>query len=115
MDPKPNDDHVRLAHKEAVQVIVAPLQSGTLKLPCTTAFHEQLKKLATGSAFEKKANTWYRGENFSLDDILKGKYISQFVVPARADGLYLLAFLEALETGISKKALSNFLMDAARE
>ena len=113
MDEKPNESYVKFEHAEAVQIIVAALQSGTLKLPCNTAFHQKLQALADGEV--KKASTFYRGENFSIDDILKGKYIDQFVIPARADGLYLLALFEALKTGISKKALSNYLMDAARE
>ena len=108
-----NDGHVKLERGEALQVIVAALQGGALKLPCNTEFHEKLQALAAGEV--KKVSPFYRGENFSIDDILKGKYIDQFVIPARADGLYLLALFEALETGISKKALSNYLMDAARE
>lgn len=113
MGKESNDDHVKLEREEAVQVIVAALQSGTLKLPCTTAFHQQLQNLAVGNI--KKASSYYRGEEFSFDDILNGNYISQFAVPVRADGLFLLAFLEVLTSGISKKALSNFLIDATRE
>ncbi|WP_281523412.1 hypothetical protein [Turicimonas muris] len=115
MDEKPNEKHVNLTRTEAVQVIVAALQSGTLKLPCTTEFHQQLQKFAAGPTSEKFGSTWYRGEKYSIDDILKGKYIDQFVIPARADGLYLLALFEALTVGISKEALSNYLMDAARQ
>ena len=115
MDPKSNENHVNLTRTEAVQVIVAALQSGTLKLPRTVEFHEMLQKFAAGPTSEKLGSTWYKGERFSLDDVLKGKYIDQFVIPARADGLYLLALFEALTVGISKEALSNYLMDAARQ
>lgn len=108
-----DQDYVNLTKEEALQVIVAALQSGALKLPCNTAFHQKLQALADREV--KKASTVYRGENFSFDDILKKNYLSQFAVPARADGLYLLSLLEVLMSGISKKALSNFLIDVTRE
>lgn len=102
---------VMLEPEQAVMLIAAALQSGSLKLPYSTAFPDKLSKALKSGSIE----TFIRKDQVSVQEVLDGRLMSQFVLPARADGLYLLSLFAVLTEGISKDALANLGLTAATE
>lgn len=91
---------------DAIQVISAALQGGALKLPFAASFPDRIIKTKEGEFFKP----YLRKENVTLKEVVDGKVMDQFVIPARADGLYLLSLLME---GISKDALADLGLTAA--
>lgn len=87
-ESKTNENVVKMTETGAVRVIAAALQSGVLKLPYSTAFPQKLSEALESRSIE----TWVRHDKVPVQEVLDGRLMSQFVLPARADGLYLLRF-----------------------
>ena len=94
---------------DAIKLISAALQGGALKLPFAASFPDRIIKTKEGEFFKP----YLRKENVTLKEVVDGKVMDQFVIPARADGLYLLSLLAVLMEGISKDALADLGLTAA--
>ena len=106
-----NDKVVKMSKVEATRVISAALQGGSLKLPYATAFSQELSKALVSGSYE----TMVRHDKVPVQEILDGRLMSQFVLPARADGLYLLSLYAVLTEGVSKDTLADLGLTAATE
>lgn len=110
-ESKTNENVVKMTETDAVAVIAAALQSGSLKLPYSTAFPDKLSKALNSKSFE----TFVRKDQVPVQDALDGRLMSQFVIPARADGLYLLSLFAVLTEGVPKDTLADLGLTAATE
>lgn len=104
-----NSNLIKLERREAIGLISAALQGGSLKLPFAASFPERIIESNEGEIFKP----FLRKENVTLKEVVDGKVMDQFVIPARADGLYLLSLLAVLTEGISKDALADLGLTAA--
>ena len=104
-----NSNLIKLEKDEAIGLISAALQGGALKLPFAASFPERIIQTKEGEFFKP----YLRKENVTLKEVVDGKVMDQFVIPARADGLYLLSLLAVLTEGISKEALADLGLTAA--
>lgn len=102
---------VNMSKAEAAMVIAAALQGGSLKLPYSTAFPDKLSKALKSGSIE----TFVRKDQVPVQEVLDGRLMSQFVLPARADGLYLLSLFAVLTEGVSKDTLADLGLTAATE
>ena len=102
---------VMLEPEQAVMLIAAALQSGSLKLPYSTAFPQKLSEALESRSIE----TWVRHDKVPVQEVLDGRLMSQFVLPARADGLYLLSLFAVLTEGVPKDTLADLGLTAATE
>ncbi len=86
---------------DAVQLIIAAVQSGAIKLPFSAAFHaEKLDKLL------KQELNRSLGGYLPADYLrsMEGKYLAcEYADIARKDALYLLTLLQTLVVGITKE------------
>lgn len=105
------DKVVKMSKVEATRVISAALQGGSLKLPYATAFSQELTKASESGFFETRV----RHDKVPVQEVLDGRLMSQFVLPARADGLYLLSLFAVLTEGVPKETLADLGLTAARE
>ena len=101
----------KMKPEDALQVLCAALQGGTLKLPFGGSFHEKLSECLENGDF--RAGIILKG----LDG---GKVISRNVaanaaVYAQADVVYLLTLFAGLQRGISAQELTNFFTSVANE
>lgn len=94
---------------EAIQLISVALQGGALKLPFAASFPERIIQTKEGEFFKP----FMRKGKVTLKEVVDGEVMDQFVIPARADGLYLLSLLAVLTEGISKDALADLGLTAA--
>lgn len=104
-----NSNLINLEKGEAIGLISAALQGGALKLPFAASFPDRIIKTKEGEFFKP----YLRKENVTLKEVVDGKVMDQFVIPARADGLYLLSLLAVLMEGISKDALADLGLTAS--
>lgn len=102
---------VKMTETDAATVIAAALRSGTLKLPYATAFSQELSKALVSGSYE----TIVRHDKVPVQEVLDGRLMSQFALPARADGLYLLSLFAVLTEGVSKDTLADLRLTAATE
>lgn len=100
---------ISLEKAEAIALISAALRGGALKLPFAASFPDRIIKTKEGEFFKP----YLRKENVTLKEVVDGKVMDQFVIPARADGLYLLSLLAVLMEGISKDALADLGLTAS--
>lgn len=91
-ESKTNENVVKMTETGAVRVIAAALQSGVLKLPYSTAFPQKLSEALESRSIE----TWVRHDKVPVQEILDGRLMSQFVLPARADAFIFFLFLPFL-------------------
>ena len=101
---------VKMTETDAATVIAAALRSGTLKLPYATAFSQELSKALVSGSYE----TIVRHDKVPVQEVLDGRLMSQFALPARAD-LYLLSLFAVLTEGVSKDTLADLRLTAATE
>lgn len=104
-----NSNLIKLEKDEAIGLISTALQGGALKLPFAASFPERIIESNEGEIFKP----FLRKENVTIKEVVDGKVMDQFVIPARADGLYLLSLLAVLMEGISKDALADLGLTAA--
>lgn len=104
-----NSNLIKLEKDEAIGLISAALQGGALKLPFAASFPERIIESNEGEIFKP----FLRKENVTIKEVVDGKVMDQFVIPARADGLYLLSLLAVLMEGISKDALADLGLTAS--
>lgn len=104
-----NSNLISLEKAEAIALISAALQGGALKLPFAASFPDRIIQSNEGEIFKP----FLRKENVTIKEVVDGKVMDQFVIPARADGLYLLSLLAVLTEGISKDALADLGLTAA--
>lgn len=104
-----NSNLINLEKDEAIGLISAALQGGALKLPFAASFPERIIESNEGEIFKP----FLRKENVTIKEVVDGKVMDQFVIPARADGLYLLSLLAVLMEGISKDALADLGLTAS--
>jgi hypothetical protein len=104
-----NSNLINLDKDKAIDLISAALQGGALKLPFAASFPDRIIKTKEGEFFKP----YLRKENVTLKEVVDGKVMDQFVIPARADGLYLLSLLAVLMEGISKDALADLGLTAS--
>lgn len=108
-DNSTSSNLISFTKDDAIQLISAALQGGALKLPFAASFPDRIIQSKEGEFFKP----YLRKENVTLKEVVDGKVIDQFVIPARADGLYLLSLLAVLTEGISKDALADLGLTAA--
>lgn len=108
-DNSTSSNLINLEKTEAIALIAAALQGGALKLPFAASFPERIIESNEGEIFKP----FLRKENVTLKEVVDGKVMDQFVIPARADGLYLLSLLAVLMEGISKDALADLGLTAS--
>lgn len=104
-----NSNLINLEKGEAIQLISAALQGGALKLPFAASFPERIIESNGGEIFKP----FLRKENVTLKEVVDGKVMDQFVIPARADGLYLLSLYAVLTEGVSKDTLADLGLTAS--
>lgn len=104
-----NSNLINLDKDKAIDLISAALQGGALKLPFAASFPERIIESNEGEIFKP----FLRKENVTIKEVVDGKVMDQFVIPARADGLYLLSLLAVLMKGISKDALADLGLTAS--
>lgn len=104
-----NSNQITLTKGEAIALISAALQGGALKLPFAASFPDRIIQSNEGEIFKP----FLRKENVTIKEVVDGKVMDQFVIPARADGLYLLSLLAVLMEGISKDALADLGLTAS--
>ena len=110
-ESKTNENVVKMTETGGVRGIAAALQSGVLKLPYSTAFPQKLSEALESRSIE----TWVRHDKVPVQEVLDGRLMSQFVLPARADGLYLLSLFAVLTEGVPKDTLADLGLTAATE
>lgn len=110
-ESKTNENVVKMTETDAATVIAAALRSGTLKLPYATAFPKKLSEGLASGSYE----IFIRHDKVPVQEVLDGRLMSQFVLPARADGLYLLSLFAVLTEGVSKDTLADLGLTAATE
>ncbi|WP_288345053.1 hypothetical protein [uncultured Duodenibacillus sp.] len=106
------DDNLAFTHAEAVQIILAGINTGAIKFPFTGSFSkEKAEEMLKGTLCQARSGE--RTEERFREDV--GYALSyEFANLARKDAIYLLSLLQTLVVGLTKEEAEGITARAFR-